>query len=201
MDREDYLTREQLEELTRRMQQRRQTEDIDYIESLEGQDGLLRRLKTDLNTGISSDSIPLRVQLFGANHIRLPSPQSIFSLWKQAFFNIYDIVFTVAGLISLMLTSFNRPAFNEWSWLEGLVLVAHSFGRCLFWAVTEQKKQSDFNEMRSQEHRLKRVRVLRDGVEQTISQADVVCHVSSRYLLYFDTCTACPGTQVLLSNS
>jgi len=174
MDREGYLTKQQLEDVTRRWQQRRQTEDIDYIESLGGQEGLLRRLNTDPARGISSDTIPLRVQLYGSNVPAMPPVQSIFSLWREAFFNTYDLLFTVGGILSLLLTAVFSSAFNKFGWLEGLVLVAHSLGRCLFWAVTQHKKQKELNSLRSMEYRMKTVRVLRDGVESKVSLVDVV---------------------------
>jgi Ca2+ transporting ATPase len=76
-----------------------------------GIDGLAKRLKTDLVTGLSGDikDINKRIDYFGKNEIPVKSSKSFFVLMVQALKEITLIILIVCALVSIGLSFYHPP--------------------------------------------------------------------------------------------
>ena len=79
------INKYQINEIFRIYQQRILKEEIDYINSkYNSLEGLAKKLKTDLNSGISSNYIKSRLQVFDNNtYYQKPNPTFIYYIKKS----------------------------------------------------------------------------------------------------------------------
>ena len=92
-------------------QQRRSNEEIEYINSThKGLDGLAKKLKSDLNTGISSNTLEARREAFDNNYrYREPMPSFWFFV-KDAF---GDEILQILCLCAIIEISIGLSPFTE----------------------------------------------------------------------------------------
>ncbi len=89
-------------------QQRKTNEEIDYINSAhKGLQGLAKKLRTDLNSGISTNTLELRRQAFDDNlRYREPMP-SFWYFVKDAFGDEILQILCVCSIIEIILKMIN----------------------------------------------------------------------------------------------
>ena len=122
MEKGFWIKNYEIDNIFRVYQVRVTNEEVDYINSsVKGIKGLAEKLKTDLNKGISKDSLELRRRVFGTNELyRQPLPK--FSYFVKDVFNdkiLRKLFFQTIFEIIINLTPFAKNLFYDN--FEGLV--------------------------------------------------------------------------------
>ena len=96
------IDKEEIDNIFRIYQQRKTNEEIDYINSAhKGLHGLAKKLRTDLNSGITSNTLSLRQQAFDDNlRYREPMPSFWFFV-KDAFGDEILQILCVCAIIEI----------------------------------------------------------------------------------------------------
>ena len=192
------INNDQIGEIFRIYFQRRSKEEIDYINSkYNGIEGLAKKLKTDLNLGISSNNIKSRLQVFDNNtYYKKPSPSFLYyvkkSLINQNILNmiITSIIYIIIGMTSLS----QNPGYDA---IEGTVIIIIIFIIIIINSISYYNLNNSIIKTNNEKNKVFKVLVKRDGIKTIISSEDLlvgdICKI--------DIGTKIPADGIIISSS
>ena len=142
------IDKAEIDNIFRIYQQRKTNEEIDYINAThKGLQGLAKKLRTDLNTGISNNTLELRRQAFDDNlRYREPMPSFWFFV-KDAFGDEILQILCVCAIIeiSIGLSPFTEnPGYDAF---DGIGIVFAIAVIVITTAVTNYNKEKKFKQL------------------------------------------------------
>lgn len=181
----------EIDNIFRVYQVRVTNEEVDYINSsVKGIKGLAEKLKTDLNKGISKDSLELRRRVFGTNELyRQPLPK--FSYFVKDVFNdkiLRKLFFQTIFEIIINLTPFAKILFYDI--FEGLCILFVIMIITMITAFINYNKEKIYKTLIDEDlHKLK-VIVIRDGSKMNLSSEELlvgdICKINAGMIIPAD---------------
>ncbi|KAI9319013.1 PMCA-type calcium-translocating P-type ATPase [Dichotomocladium elegans] len=154
----------------------------DALRRLGGIDGVCRSLRVDPHTGLSSahqNDIEMRRRAFGDNTLPIATSKSIWQLMIASLDDKTLIMLTVAAIVSLIIglwqdfSSQHPPNEPRVRWVEGAAILSAIVTVVLTNTINDYQKELQFKKLNRKKED-KRVTVVRDGREQSISVVDLV---------------------------
>ena len=154
-------------------QQRKTNEEIDYINTNhKGLEGLSKKLKSDLNTGIESNSIESRLKAFD-NNLRYREPMPSFWYFIKDAFG--DEILQILCLCAVIEISIGLSPFTEnpgYDAFDGIGIVFAIMVIVITTAVTNYNKEKKFKQLSDENFKKFQVVVTRDGANVNISDEE-----------------------------
>ena len=156
-------------------QQRRTNEEIDYINSThKGLQGLAKKLKTDLETGISTDSLDSRRKAFD-NNLRYREPMPSFWFFVKDAFG--DEILQILCLCAVIEISIGLSPFTEnpgYDAFDGIGIVFAIMVIVITTAVTNYNKEKKFKQLSDENFKKFQVVVTRNGSNVNLSDEELL---------------------------
>lgn len=165
---------ENLMEIVTKYQQRKNIEEVQYLEEIGGTSSLLKELDTNLQAGIKKDSIEKRVKAFGDNHPPMIVPKSFISLFCAALNDFTLIILMVAAVKSIVIKMITEPDKRETAWIEGFVIIAAVLICSLVQSINDYQKARQFQKLNAEAEGKKTATVFRDGEEKKIKLGEIL---------------------------
>ena len=169
------IDKAEIDNIFRIYQQRKTNEEIEYINNAhKGLQGLAKKLKTDLNSGINSNSLQMRRQAFD-NNLRYREPMPSFWFFvKDAFGDeiLQILCFCAVIEISVGLSPFTEnPGYDAF---DGIGIVFAIAVIVITTAVTNYNKEKKFKQLSDENFKKFQVVVTRDNANKDISDEDLL---------------------------
>ena len=170
-----HIDKSEIDNIFRIYQQRKTNEEIDYINSThQGLEGLAKKLKTDLNNGISYNSLALRQQAFDNNErYREPMP-SFWYFVKDAF---GDEILQILCLCAIIEISIGLSPFTEnpgYDAFDGIGIVFAIMVIVITTAVTNYNKEKKFKQLSDENFKKFLVVCTREGANINIPDEELL---------------------------
>ncbi|XP_070503419.1 plasma membrane calcium-transporting ATPase 2 isoform X3 [Chironomus tepperi] len=168
----------------RELMENRGREGIQKIQEYGGVTGVMERLYTSEDKGLSGNrqDIEHRRETFGSNVIPPKPPKTFFQLVCEAVQDITLIILIVSALISLGL-SFYKPEDEDaviveedehYSWIEGLAILVSVIVVVIVTAFNDYSKERQFRGLQSRIEGEHKFAVIRNGEAMQILVGDIV---------------------------
>ena len=169
------IDKSEIDNIFKIYQQRKVNEEIGYINSTHnGLDGLAKKLKSDLNTGISTETIDSRLKAFD-NNLRYREPMPSFWYFiKDAFGDEILQILCVCAIIeiSIGLSPFTEnPGYDAF---DGIGIVIAICVIVITTAVTNYNKEKKFKQLSDENFKKFQVVVTRDGANINLSDEELL---------------------------
>ena len=169
------IDKAEIDNIFRIYQQRKTNEEIKYInENHKGLEGLAKELKTNLDTGITNNTLELRRQTFDTNlRYREPMPSFWFFV-KDAFGDEILQILCVCAIIeiSIGLSPFTEnPGYDAF---DGIGIVFAIAVIVITTAVTNYNKEKKFKQLSDENFKKFQVVCTREGSNVNISDEDLL---------------------------
>ena len=169
------IDKAEIDNIFRIYQQRKTNEEIQYInENHKGLEGLAKELKTNLDTGITNNTLELRRQAFDTNlRYREPMPSFWFFV-KDAFGDEILQILCVCAIIeiSIGLSPFTEnPGYDA---IDGIGIVFAIAVIVITTAVTNYNKEKKFKQLSDENFKKFQVVCTREGSNINISDEDLL---------------------------
>lgn len=158
-------------------------ENVEYLSSLQGIEGIATKLSTSTKNGLSQDEqfdgFSQRIAAFGTNKYDDPPSATFLELIWDALGDTTLRILIAAAVISLVLSlavpkKYLPPEEREAnSWIEGVSILGTVCIVVLVTSFNEWEKQKQFRELEKAKNNFK-VKVIRGGVETQIDTIDVL---------------------------
>jgi len=169
------IDKDEIDKIFQKYQQRKTNEEIKYInEKHNGLEGLSKKLKTSLDTGISNNTLELRRQTFDTNlRYREPMP-SFWYFVKDAFGDEILQILCVCAIIeiSIGLSPFTEnPGYDAF---DGIGIVFAIAVIVITTAVTNYNKEKKFKQLSDENFKKFQVVCTREGSNINISDEELL---------------------------
>ncbi len=169
------IDKAEIDNIFRIYQQRKTNEEIDYINTAhKGLQGLAKKLKTDLDAGIDSNSLEMRRKAFD-NNLRYREPMPSFWYFvKDAFGDeiLQILCFCAIIEISIGLSPFTEnPGYDAF---DGIGIVIAICVIVITTAVTNYNKEKKFKQLSDENFKKFQVVVTRNNANSNISDEDLL---------------------------
>lgn len=145
------------------MQRENGTDDIDFYQEQGGDKWLQDGLKTNLENGISSNSIPERERAYGHNRKTKVVIKSFLELCWEALDDFILWVLLFLGIVSGILNVIVEEEERSTAWLEGFAILIAVFVIVVVTAYNDREKEMKFQQLNDLAERGKKVSVIRDS--------------------------------------
>lgn len=135
------------------------------MDKYRGLTGLCKRLLTDPEYGISSDSIPKREQFYGNNKPLMKEATTFFEFVWECFEDLTLKILIGAAAVSLVVGTIESPKDG---WLEGVAILMAITIVVLVTSINNYLKEKQFQKL-NEEAQERGITVIRDGKEKNIS--------------------------------
>ena len=156
-------------------QQRKTNEEINYINSAhKGLKGLANELRTDLNQGISSNTLQMRREAFD-NNLRYREPMPTFWFFVKDAFN--DEILQILCFCAIIEISVGLSPLTEnpgYDAFDGIGIVFAILVIVITTAVTNYNKEKKFKQLSDENFKKFQVVVTRNGANKNISDEDLL---------------------------
>ena len=156
-------------------QQRKTNEEIEYLNSNhKGLEGLAKKLKTDLNNGISNNTLELRRQAFD-NNLRYREPMPSFWFFVKDAFG--DEILQILCLCAVIEISIGLSPFTEnpgYDAFDGIGIVFAIMVIVITTAVTNYNKEKKFKQLSDENFKKFQVVCTREGSNINLSDEDLL---------------------------
>ena len=156
-------------------QQRKTNEEIEYLNSNhKGLEGLAKKLKTDLNNGISNNTLELRRQAFD-NNLRYREPMPTFWFFVKDAFG--DEILQILCLCAVIEISIGLSPFTEnpgYDAFDGIGIVFAIMVIVITTAVTNFNKEKKFKQLSDENFKKFQVVCTREGSNINLSDEDLL---------------------------
>lgn len=140
------------------------------LDKYRGLTGLCKRLLSDPDHGISSDSISSREEFYGSNKPMLKEPTTFLELILECFEDLTLKILIGAALVSLVVETYEDPSMG---WLDGVAILVAITIVVLVTSINNYSKEKKFQKL-NEEAQERSVTVIREGKEQNISVFSLV---------------------------
>ena len=142
------IDKAEIDNIFKTYQQRKTNEEIEYLNSThKGLEGLAKKLKTDLNNGISNNTLELRRQAFD-NNLRYREPMPTFWFFVKDAFG--DEILQILCLCAVIEISIGLSPFTENPGYDAFDGIGIVFAICVIvitTAVTNYNKEKKFKQL------------------------------------------------------
>ena len=157
------------------MQREHGSDDVDFLYQEGGYDWLKKGLKTDLDNGISSDTIEGRTRCYGTNKKKEVKARGFFELCWKTLEDFILRLLIVCGIVSIILSMAVEDEHRETAWIEGFAILLAVTIVVIVTVVNDMKKEKEFQKLNNEAEAGKRITVVRDGKEMDdIKLSDVL---------------------------
>lgn len=126
------------------MQREHGSDDVDLLNDNGGTEWLMKGLKTNIKTGIDSNSILERESFYGSNRKAKVRIKSIWELMWDAFDDLIMKILFVAGIASIGINLWAEEDEREIAWVEGFAILVAVSLVVVVTAVNDLKKEKEF---------------------------------------------------------
>ena len=165
----------EIDNIFKTYQQRKANEEIEYINSThKGLQGLAKKLKTDLDSGISNNSLEARRQAFD-NNLRYREPMPSFWYFIKDAFG--DEILQILCLCAIIEISIGLSPFTENPGYDAFDGIGIVFAICVIvitTAVTNYNKEKKFKQLSDENFKKFQVVVTRDGSNVNLSDEELL---------------------------
>ena len=165
----------EIDNIFKTYQQRKTNEEIEYINSThKGLQGLAKKLKTDLDSGISNNSLEARRQAFD-NNLRYREPMPSFWYFIKDAFG--DEILQILCLCAIIEISIGLSPFTENPGYDAFDGIGIVFAICVIvitTAVTNYNKEKKFKQLSDENFKKFQVVVTRDGSNVNLSDEELL---------------------------
>ena len=172
---EGFIPINHLIECTSLLQQRQKLcEEVDYIESKEGDSWLFSGLKTNILRGIDKKSLPDRIRAYGSNQVAKKASSTFFELLVEAMKDLTLIILTVAALGSIVIHMIVEKEHRSTAWIEGFAILLAVVACSSVQALNNYQKEKQFQKLSDEAEAKKLITIIRDGVSEDMRLTDCV---------------------------
>ena len=169
------IDKSEIDSIFKIYQQRKTNEEIEYINSThKGLDGLAKKLKSDLNTGISNNTLEARRKAFD-NNLRYREPMPSFWFFVKDAFG--DEILQILCLCAIIEISIGLSPFTEnpgYDAFDGIGIVFAIMVIVITTAVTNYNKEKKFKQLSDENFKKFQVVVTRDGANVNLSDEELL---------------------------
>jgi len=147
----------------------------EQVASLGGLEGVAAALNVNVRQGLDNDNaadLKNREDTFGRNYVAPPKAKSFLELMWDAFQDITIIILTIAGVISIILSS-TVGDHKETGWIEGACIIFAVFIVTVVTAVNDYQKEKQFQSLNAIKEDEK-IKVIRNGVPCEVGKFSLV---------------------------
>lgn len=135
---------------------------------------LLDALDTNLERGITTDSIPDRVTTYGKNQLPPPIMKSYFQFLWIAMKERMVLFLLLAAIITVAVGLYETIEGERNAWLEGVAILAAIAIITGVQSINDHRKQARFRKLNDTNKALRTVKIIRDGRILQASVKDIV---------------------------
>ncbi|CAD8172417.1 unnamed protein product [Paramecium octaurelia] len=162
---------QQLQNIFTLNQRRRMCEEIDFLQQLGGLDSLLDGLCTSISSGIVSNDISKRTELYGHNKREVRSPQTYCELLMDAMGDFTMRILTVAAFASIVIqVATSDDEHRSLAWIEGFAIFVAVLVCTNVAALNDYSKEKQFRKLNAVSEKSKIVTIIRDGKEHRMHE-------------------------------
>ena len=169
------IDKAEIDNIFKTYQQRKTNEEIEYLNSThKGLEGLAKKLKTDLNNGISNNTLELRRQAFD-NNLRYREPMPTFWFFVKDAFG--DEILQILCLCAVIEISIGLSPFTEnpgYDAFDGIGIVFAIMVIVITTAVTNYNKEKKFKQLSDENFKKFQVVCTREGSNINLSDEDLL---------------------------
>ena len=169
------IDKAEIDNIFKTYQQRKTNEEIEYLNSThKGLEGLAKKLKTDLNNGISNSTLELRRQAFD-NNLRYREPMPSFWFFVKDAFG--DEILQILCLCAVIEISIGLSPFTEnpgYDAFDGIGIVFAIMVIVITTAVTNFNKEKKFKQLSDENFKKFQVVCTREGSNINISDEELL---------------------------
>ena len=169
------IDKSEIDSIFKIYQQRKTNEEIEYINSThKGLDGLAKKLKSELNTGISNNTLEARRKAFD-NNLRYREPMPSFWFFVKDAFG--DEILQILCLCAIIEISIGLSPFTEnpgYDAFDGIGIVFAIMVIVITTAVTNYNKEKKFKQLSDENFKKFQVVVTRDGANVNLSDEELL---------------------------
>jgi Ca2+ transporting ATPase len=147
----------------------------EQVASLGGLEGVAAALNVNVRQGLDNDNatdLKNREDTFGRNYVAPPKAKSFLELMWDAFQDITIIILTIAGVISIILSS-TVGDHKDTGWIEGACIIFAVFIVTVVTAVNDYQKEKQFQSLNAIKEDEK-IKVIRNGVPCEVGKFSLV---------------------------
>ena len=152
-------------------------EDIKEIIKLGGTEGILKKVRTRFDVGLSESNfadIQMRTLYFGENRfIEEPMPHCCSYVW-EGLEDLMIRILILAAIFQIIVGSIPQIRESENDWIEGVSIVFAIVIVVTVGSVTNYTKELKFRELNEQNNALVKITVKRDGQVKTIQEEEIM---------------------------
>lgn len=157
------ISKKEITEIVESYRSRKLAEDINYLVEHGGVQGLIEKLKTSKENGLSSSEDQTdRISVFGKNELIRERDKTYCEICWEAMGDTTLRILTVSGLVSLIIGAV-MDEHPEYGWVEGFAIIVAVIVVVNVTAINDLQKQKKFNDLKEQDNKTKCVSILRDG--------------------------------------
>lgn len=146
-------------------------ENKDSLDSLGGVETLMNKLGTNVETGLTSESVQRMREKFGRNAFPESPMNSFFQLFFEALQDTTLLILIGAAVVSLAIGIWEHGADG---WIEGGAILIAVFLVALVSAGNDYTKELQFRSLEKSSQQDERCSVIREGTIDRINPADLV---------------------------
>uniref|UniRef100_K3WEF3 Calcium-transporting ATPase n=1 Tax=Globisporangium ultimum (strain ATCC 200006 / CBS 805.95 / DAOM BR144) TaxID=431595 RepID=K3WEF3_GLOUD len=147
----------------------------EQVASLGGLEGVAAALNVSIRQGLDNDNaadLKNREDTFGRNYVAPPKAKTFIELMWDAFQDITIIILTIAGVISIILSS-TVGDHKDTGWIEGACIILAVFIVTVVTAVNDYQKEKQFQSLNAIKEDEK-IKVIRNGVPCEVGKFSLV---------------------------
>ncbi len=133
---------------------------------------VMRELKSEQDTGLSTAEAERRKQEYGVNKLNEKPPRTFFQRFFAQMQDTMVIILLLAALVSLGLCVYNALRGLEADWAEPIVIVAILLLNAVIGVIQESKADAALEALKNMS--APNARVVRDGTLQVISSTELI---------------------------
>lgn len=160
------ITVETLKEIvTFYMQREHGSDDVDFVYQEGGYEWLKKGIVTDIDRGISNDTIEARIAYYGDNKKKVIKPKSFFELCWTTLEDFTLRILIVCGISSIIINMIMEADHRTTAWIEGFAILVAVFLVMIVTVLNDMKKEREFQKLNDKAESGKKISVIRNGQE------------------------------------
>jgi len=167
-------SKETLCDLVSKCQERKFSEEVDYLEELGGDQAFEELLSVDFSRGIRESEIEERVKVYGSGVISEAPPQSFLKLLWNALKDFTLRLLLVSAIISIVANQIVETEKRDIAWIEGFSILLAVMVCSFVGAFNDYQKEKQFARLKKVAGKRRNVNVWRDGKLMSIHESQLV---------------------------
>jgi Ca2+ transporting ATPase len=168
------LSIEDLCRIPEKYMKRKLDDDIEAIQLLGGTDEILKKLRTNKDTGLSqSDDLLEREKAFGSNHPKVQKQNTYCEICWETLKDLTLRILIISGIVSMILGG-SLGDHKAYGWIEGFAIIVAVVVVVNVTAVNDMQKQKKFLDLQEQNRKIKIVTRLREGTWKSVHPRELL---------------------------